>query len=131
MSRWYLLIALLVGPLIWTGCSMCCGPYDYEYPMLENTRYPRANPEFGRVGSILSDPSAAVGTPAKINADIPIEEEPLEDIDEDGLDDPDFDSESETLPDPSDLDEDEPTFDTDVDTSARLPRFPRFDSEWR
>ena len=47
------------------GCSMCCGPYDYHYPTFGG-RVQRADPEYGRVGSIFSDPYTA-GT--GLNAD--------------------------------------------------------------
>ena len=40
-----------------TGCSMCCGPYDYDYPDFGG-KHQRADRQHGRVGSILSDPLA-------------------------------------------------------------------------
>lgn len=50
-----------------SGCSACCGPFDYHYPA-----YPgivqRADPEYGRVGSIFSDPyKAGTGPSADSN----------------------------------------------------------------
>lgn len=42
---------------------MCCGPYDYHYPVFGG-RIQRADPEHGRVGSIFSDPNLAGSGPA-------------------------------------------------------------------
>lgn len=50
-----LLIALL--PLVATGCSMCCGPYDYDYSTFGGL-HQRVDPQHGRVGSVFSDPMA-------------------------------------------------------------------------
>jgi hypothetical protein len=38
---------------------MCCGPYDFDYPVAGGI-HQRANPAYGRVGSIFSDPNAIV-----------------------------------------------------------------------
>ena len=40
-----------------TGCSMCCGPHDYDCPDFGGKRQ-RQDRQHGRVGSILSDPLA-------------------------------------------------------------------------
>ena len=114
MSRWKLLLIVMVCPLLWAGCSMCCGPYDYEYPMMDNANYVRMDPEYGRVGSIFSDPNVTLGPAPKTNADIPPEEDTREDeFDDDVPDDPNFnlDTETRAAPDPF-LDE--------LDTSAML-----------
>jgi hypothetical protein len=50
-----LLLALLGSGTL--GCSMCCGPYDFDYPTFGG-KHPRANRSYGRVGSIFSDPNA-------------------------------------------------------------------------
>ncbi len=71
---------------------MCCGPYDYEYPMLNNSRYPRLNPEYGRVGSVFSDPNVAAGSTAKTNSDLPRESDTLDKLE---LDDPDWNLDAE------------------------------------
>jgi len=95
---------------------MCCGPYDYEYPMLENTRYPRTDPEYGRVGSIFSDPNiSSSGAIPKTNADVPIDDKRREEI-EGETDDPNFnlDSDPDSTGDP--FNNEFP--DDDVDTSA-------------
>jgi len=125
MSRWNLILLLLiVGPILYTGCSMCCGPYDYEYPMMESTTYPRIDPEYGRVGSIFSDPNVGMGSVPRTNADLPVETpESANDLEDDGLDDPDFDNDiQDTLPGP-----DDPSINPqgDIDTSASLERMPR------
>lgn len=84
-----------------TGCSMCCGPFDYDYPTFGG-KHLRANRSHGRVGSILSDPMTALGgasadsnltaPPDPINVDPDEESIDLEDgfensdRDRDGLD---------------------------------------------
>jgi hypothetical protein len=58
-------VALLVAaPVLLTslGCAMCCGPYDYHYPTFGG-RIQRADPVYGRVGSIFSDPNMAGAGP--------------------------------------------------------------------
>jgi len=45
------------------GCSMCCGPYDFDYPTYGGIHH-RSNPTFGRVGSPFSDPNTVVGGPS-------------------------------------------------------------------
>ena len=53
-------IAFLIAALfcfLSTGCSMCCGPYDYDYPDFGG-KHQRQDRQHGRVGSILSDPLA-------------------------------------------------------------------------
>ena len=81
--------ASLIG--LATGCSMCCGPHDYEYPMFQS-RYARMDPEHGRVGSIFTDPGVGPGTAPRSNADLPAEELPAnrDDNTDSGPDDPDF-----------------------------------------
>ena len=44
------------------GCSMCCGPYDYDYPTYGG-KIQRTDPAYGRVGSIFSDPATVVRGP--------------------------------------------------------------------
>jgi hypothetical protein len=46
-----------------TGCSMCCGPFDYDYPAFGG-KHPRADRSHGRVGSILSDPMTMISGPS-------------------------------------------------------------------
>ena len=102
---------------------MCCGTFDYHYPTFGG-RLQRANPEYGRVGSVFSDPyAAAIGPSADSNLQpvefvesTSIDDEPteLDPTELDGLDDPleGFDDPLEgidnieptpksTLPDPS------------------------------
>ena len=53
-------IAFIIAALfcfLSTGCSMCCGPYDYDYPDFGG-KHQRQDRQHGRVGSILSDPLA-------------------------------------------------------------------------
>lgn len=49
----YLTLATSFGILL--GCSMCCGPFDDDYNVFGGP-FQRANPQQGRVGSVLSDP---------------------------------------------------------------------------
>ncbi|HMO14469.1 MAG TPA: hypothetical protein PKD64_06985 [Pirellulaceae bacterium] len=70
-SLWILGLAIMLS----TGCSMCCGPYDYHYPTFGG-RVQRVNPEYGRVGSIYSDPTADPGTSAITNTQLPDRERP-------------------------------------------------------
>lgn len=55
---------IVAGPALAAslGCAMCCGPYDYHYPGFGG-RIQRADPEFGRVGSVFSDPNMAGAGP--------------------------------------------------------------------
>ena len=46
---------LSVGSL---GCSMCCGPFDYDYPVYGG-KFERVDSSDGRVGSVFSDPNAS------------------------------------------------------------------------
>ena len=45
------------------GCAMCCAPFDYDYPTFGGITQ-RADPAYGRVGSVFSDPYVAAGFPA-------------------------------------------------------------------
>lgn len=58
----------LVGvlALFYSGCAMCCGPYDDHYPTFGGI-VQRANPVWGRVGSIYSDPGPFGGPSADSN----------------------------------------------------------------
>ena len=85
------LLALSMFAITLTGCSMCCGPYDYHYPTYGG-RLQRANPTWGRVGSVLSDPYAAMGPSADSNLTAPDYEIPNID---DPLDEDPFGEESE------------------------------------
>jgi len=46
-----------------TGCSMCCGPFDYDYPSFGG-KHLRADRSHGRVGSVLSDPMTTLNGPS-------------------------------------------------------------------
>lgn len=85
---------------------MCCGPHDYHYPTFGG-KLQRANPEWGRVGSVFSDPYVAMGPSADSNLD-PVEyEEPTNIDDPDDLEDPNLD-------DLDDLDSEMDDFDSDL-----------------
>ena len=57
MKRWIVPLALVTAMFSTFGCSMCCGPYDYDYPSFGGTQQ-RVDARYGRVGSIFSDPNA-------------------------------------------------------------------------
>ena len=101
-----------------TGCSMCCGPYDFHYPTFGG-KHQRVDPTYGRVGSIFSDPNVVLGPSSDSNLEprpavdsprVPDDDEDdddsdLEDLDSDGDDDlrplDRFDDDDvEELPDP-------------------------------
>lgn len=60
MKRFNLLVIVATLPVWAMGCSMCCGPFDYDYPAYGGL-VTRNDPVNGRVGSILSDPMASFG----------------------------------------------------------------------
>ena len=148
MQRLTILLVFTVLPITLVGCSMCCGPNDFDYPTYGGI-HQRADPARGRVGSILSDPFANV---AGLSADSNLEPYPeprsnrdTSDFEDDDLDldreDEDLDDDLEDLEDDLErdlerelerdlesidpLDEDEPEFNgADKDTTtARRPRW--------
>ncbi len=68
--------AIAPAALISAGCAMCCGPSDYDYPAFGG-KIQRADPVYGRVGSVFSDPNMAGMGPL---ADSNIVEPPKEKI---------------------------------------------------
>ena len=69
-----------------SGCSMCCGPFDNDYPTFGG-KHVRANRSYGRVGSVLSDPVSSLNGPsADSNLTPPPEPNPVDD-DTIGVDD--------------------------------------------
>ena len=91
-------ISLTIAALVCflsTGCSMCCGPHDYDYPDFGG-KHQRHDRRHGRVGSILSDPLAPRAGGASADSNLlpppplkslePVEEEFVPDRDDD-LDD--------------------------------------------
>jgi len=98
MKPWIAYIAILTLALGTTfGCSMCQGPYDYDYPNFGG-KHQRVDPTYGRVGSIFSDPNAnSFGPSADSNLKAP--EPPratnIEDTDTDIDEEPDLDLDAE------------------------------------
>lgn len=96
------MLFLAVAVTSWTvGCSMCCDTYDYHYPTFGG-KHQRADPVYGRVGSIFSDPGANPGGPGPDSNLKQVEDKSrrdLPDIPEPGMDDPLF--ENQNLPNPS------------------------------
>ena len=62
----FLLGAVGCFALLYSGCAMCCGPFDYHYPNYGGA-IQRSDPERGRVGSIFSDPGPLGGPSADYN----------------------------------------------------------------
>jgi hypothetical protein len=94
-----------------TGCSMCCGPFDYDYPTFGG-KHTRANRNYGRVGSLLSDPLAINSGPgADSNLSAPEEPRAI-DLDED-FDSDSFDDEYDSDRTDDDLESIEPLRDED------------------
>lgn len=67
-----------------SGCSMCCGPFDYDYPTFGG-KHPRAVRSHGRVGSILSDPLTSI-TGASSDSNLEAPPEPLDTTPEELID---------------------------------------------
>ena len=57
MKRWIPIITIFTATLSTFGCSMCCGPFDFDYANFGG-KHERIDPQYGRVGSIFSDPNA-------------------------------------------------------------------------
>ena len=57
MDRRLTAILLLLLPGVFAGCSICCAPHDYDYPAVGG-KHQRVDPQYGRVGSVFSDPQA-------------------------------------------------------------------------
>ena len=128
MKRWIVIITITTASLSTFGCSMCCGPFDFDYPNMGG-KHERVDPQYGRVGSIFSDPNAGyMGPSADSNLTEPPEarDSNIDDVDDefdmermkkdfedlesiDPLDGPTEDPSTGPLPDPD-----------DESTSARL-----------
>jgi hypothetical protein len=55
MNRWINLFTVSLVCMSMFGCSMCCGPTDFDYATFGG-KHQRSNPSWGRVGSVFSDP---------------------------------------------------------------------------
>jgi hypothetical protein len=89
MKRWIAFITIITVSLGTFGCNMCCGPYDYDYANFGG-KHPRVDPQYGRVGSIFSDPNAIRSRPDADSNLTPMTEQrkrTLNDDFDDGLDD--------------------------------------------
>lgn len=109
--------------MLFAGCAICCGPYDYHYPTLGGA-VQRADPVRGRVGSLFSDPGPFSGPPADYNVVTTVAQQPqsLEtfDSDPDDLELPDRDIE-DGLDSDIDLDLDSPAESEGSGSSGVLP----------
>ncbi|MEL7496488.1 MAG: hypothetical protein AAFN77_02690 [Planctomycetota bacterium] len=116
----FMLIALVI--LGAAGCSMCCGPYDYDYPTFGG-KHQRVDPSHGRVGSIFSDPMAGyygAGADSNLQAPPSIDSESTDDDRGDDSDlDLDLDDMDSTQPDSNGL----PDADSLQDKNASRSRF--------
>ncbi len=81
------LVCMLACLLVFTtGCSMCCGPFDYDYPTFGGKQV-RADRSYGRVGSVLSDPMRTLtGPSADSNLTSPAEPDSVNLEDDDTID---------------------------------------------
>lgn len=70
-KNWYLLL-LFLGALASGGCSMCCGTHDLDYPTYGG-RHTRSDRQWGRVGSIFSDPIYTTDAPFDTGIESPPE----------------------------------------------------------
>ncbi len=70
-------LGLAVALAATTGCSLCCGPDDFNYGTYGGL-HPRADMQHGRVGSVFSDPS---GTALNL---VPYGEQPAEEGEQGG-----------------------------------------------
>ena len=89
MKRWITFITLITISLGTLGCNMCCGPYDYDYANFGG-KHPRVDPQYGRVGSIFSDPNAIRNRPSADSNLTPMTEQRSTNFDDawdDGLND--------------------------------------------
>ena len=128
MKRWIAYIAIFTLTLGTTfGCSMCCGPYDYDYPNFGG-KHQRTNPSYGRVGSIFSDPNAdSFGPSADSNLaqPKPPRASTVEDTEEDPEVDLDVEAELEEMRNELELDgnreEIEPMLDPTEESLEALP----------
>lgn len=85
MNRRSSLIPVALAAVCLSGCAMCCGPDMYTYPT-HGGRIQRSDLEYGRVGSIYSDPVLDSGvtsavptqtsptTPVEPNQPTPVEQ---------------------------------------------------------
>ena len=90
MKTWIIFIAVVTAAVSTTGCSMCCGPYDFDYPNFGG-KHQRVDPAYGRVGSIFSDPNAGFGGPSADSNLEPHPEPRTNDPEEDFESDPELD----------------------------------------
>ena len=94
-----LLTALSASSISLVGCSMCCGTDDLNYPTYGGV-HQRADPAYGRVGSVFSDPFAHVGGPsADSNLEPYPEPRANQDFGDEDEDDLDLEREDEDLDD--------------------------------
>jgi hypothetical protein len=119
MQRLSAIFILTLSLIASVGCSMCCGPDDFNYPTYGGI-HQRADPARGRVGSILSDPFASV---AGLTADSNLEPYPEPRGNSDtgafDIDDEDFNDDLER--EDEDLDDDLENLDSDQELESIDP----------
>jgi hypothetical protein len=67
MARKSMLVVICTLAACAMGCAMCCGPDMYTYPT-HGGRIQRSDLEYGRVGSIYSDPLLEAGVLSDVDA---------------------------------------------------------------
>jgi hypothetical protein len=119
MKNFILILVIAVTPLFAVGCSMCCSPYDYDYPTFGG-KHERVDPAYGRVGSILSDPMAPRVAGASADSNL-LPAPPLKSVTDFGDDsgDPTDDDDMDAIK--MDLEEIEPMDGDDSDGLKSLP----------
>lgn len=131
MQRFSAILILTLSLITTIGCSMCCGPDDFNYPTYGGI-HQRADPARGRVGSIFSDPYAST---TGLSADSNLEPYPEPRTNNnsgafDSDDEDDFDREDEDLDDDlEDLDGEEELESIDPLDEAPQPELDGADEE--
>ena len=119
MQRLSAILILTLSLIASVGCSMCCGPDDFNYPTYGGI-HQRADPARGRVGSILSDPYAPV---AGLSADSNLDPypEPRSNSDTGAFDSDDEDFDDDLDREDEDLDDDLEDLDSDEELETIDP----------
>ena len=143
MKNLIIILAIACLGLATFGCSMCCGPHDFDYPTYGG-KFQRTDPAYGRVGSPFSDPATVVDGPSadsNLSAGDTgrMREPPTGDLDDptelDMLQDEEFEKENELRPqnDPLPVPKTSPEPETDESTAFRRWRQKplRRSEQWR
>ncbi len=121
MKRTLIYMMSCVTLITISGCAICCTPYFNDYPTYGG-RVQRSDPQYGRVGSLFSDPYKAMSGPSADSNLETYEREPVdkrpEDITPEELPTPILDTEDNALPLP--VPQRSPTEDRDTTKASDL-----------